>query len=128
MAGMSTYTATASRWDHGWQYMVDGVGATQSRTLATGIERVRDLIETVDGVDPATVEVDLRIDLGGLEDDAERARELVLTATRLQREAAAASRESVAELRAAGLSLADIGTMLRMSPARVSQLARSRRA
>ena len=42
---MSTYTVRATRWAHGWELHIDGVGVTQSRNLDGAEQMVRDYIE-----------------------------------------------------------------------------------
>ena len=44
---MKTWTVTAKRWAGGWELHIDGLGVTQSRTLATAERIVRDYIETL---------------------------------------------------------------------------------
>jgi hypothetical protein len=46
-ADTNTYNVTAKRWKHGWELHIDGVGVTQSRTLDTAEQMVRDYIETL---------------------------------------------------------------------------------
>lgn len=41
---MSAYNVTAKRWTHGWELHVDGVGVTQTRTLASAEKIARDYI------------------------------------------------------------------------------------
>lgn len=48
---MTTYTVRAERWSGGWELHVDGLGVTQSRTLAAAQQQARDYIETVLGTD-----------------------------------------------------------------------------
>ena len=45
--GTDKYNVTARRWKHGWELHIDGVGVTQSRTLDTAEQMVRDYIETL---------------------------------------------------------------------------------
>ena len=47
IVGTNTYNVTAKRWKHGWELHIDGVGVTQSRTLDTAEQMVRDYIETL---------------------------------------------------------------------------------
>jgi hypothetical protein len=42
-----TYDVTAKRWKHGWELQIEDVGVTQSRTLATAEQTVRDYVETL---------------------------------------------------------------------------------
>ena len=49
-----TYRVTAHPWTHGWELRIDGVGVTQSDTLETAEQAVRDY---------------LAVDLGGRPED-----------------------------------------------------------
>jgi hypothetical protein len=62
---------------------------------------------------------------GGLDEQARAAREATAAADTATREAAAQSRKSARDLRAAGLSGRDIAAILRVSAQRVSQLLKS---
>lgn len=124
---MTTYDVTARRWAHGWELHVDGVGVTQSRTLASAEDMVRDLIVLALDLDD-DAEFDVRITPvleGNLAAEAEAAREAVRKAEQARSEAAARSRKVARELKAAGLSGADIAAMLKVSTQRVSQLVNS---
>jgi len=57
MVEMSTYTATATREGRWWVIDVEGVGVTQSRTLADSHTWARGLIEAVTGEADADVSV-----------------------------------------------------------------------
>ena len=61
--GMATYNATAARTDDGWVVAVDGVGATQASTLADAGPLAADMVEGRLAVDPATIQVVVRIQL-----------------------------------------------------------------
>jgi hypothetical protein len=119
---MTAYTVRAKRWEHGWELHVDGVGVTQSRTLDAAGKMVRDYIESLTGHDAAGDTVEIRPDLGGLEDKAAAVREQIERTQRENQEAAAASRNLARECRAAGLSVTDIGIILGVSRGRASQL------
>ena len=54
---MSTYTVRATRWAHGWELHIDGVGVTQSRNLDGAGQMVRDYIESLTGRDTSNDEV-----------------------------------------------------------------------
>lgn len=43
----TTYTVRATRWRHGWELAVEGVGHTQAQTLAEADRQVRDYVATV---------------------------------------------------------------------------------
>jgi len=46
-----TITATAHRWEHGWELWIDGEPATQVASLDRAAQQVRDYLDTVE---PAT--------------------------------------------------------------------------
>lgn len=119
---MSTYGVTAKRWEHGWELHVDGVGVTQSITLAGAKQQVRDYIATVNDLEECTDEIDINVELGGLEDEARRATEDNVRAAAAQRRAAAQSRDVARKLRSAGLSVTDTAAVMGVSRGRVSQL------
>ena len=101
---------------------MDGVGVTQVRTLEHAKTQVCDLVETMTDSRPAEDDVDVALDIGELGTQAQNIREMTVQAADLQRRAAAASRQVVADMRAAGLSVSDIATVLGVSRGRVSQL------
>jgi hypothetical protein len=117
-----TYAVTARRWKHGWELHIDGVGVTQSRTLATADQMVRDYIETLTDQDVSTADVVITPELGALGKKVTTVRAQVDAAERAQRDAAKAKRELADDLRAAGLSVSDTAAILGVSRGRVSQL------
>ena len=117
------YTARARRWEHGWEIHIDGVGVTQVRVLEHAKKQACDLIDTMTDERPSEDEVEVRLDMGDLDDRAASAREMTARAAEAQREAAAATRQVVADLRNEGLSVSDIATILGVTRSRVSQLA-----
>lgn len=44
MAPVTAYNVTAKRWARGWELYIDGVGVTQSRSLATADRQVCDFL------------------------------------------------------------------------------------
>ncbi len=122
---MSIYRVRAKRWEHGWELHIDGVGVTQSRTLDGAGRMVRDYIGSLTGRDASGDVVEIRPDLGGLEDKAAAVREWVERAQRESREAAAESRKVARELREAGLSVSDAAAVLGVSRGRISQLGKA---
>ena len=123
---MTEYQVTARRWAHGWELHINGVGVTQSRTLASAERMARDYLAMDLGGDPQdyTVVVTPELD-GDLATEAEAARDAVREAERAQRDAASQSRDIARRLKEAGLSGADIAAVLRVSAQRVSQLINS---
>ncbi len=115
------YTVRAKRWQHGWELHIEGVGVTQSRSLASAESMVRDYVESLTG-DPVTGSVSIQPDLGGLERLALEARERTEQAQREARLAATESRRIARRLRKAGLSIGDTGVVMGVSKARASQL------
>lgn len=117
-----SYTVTAKRWEKGWELHIDGVGVTQSRTLADAERMVRDYLRLDEHADFETATVHIVPDLGSLHAEVQRAREHTRAAEVAQREAAAEARRVARELRRAGLSVTDTATVLGVSRGRVSQL------
>lgn len=105
-----TYPVVAKRWKRGWELHIDGVGVTQSTTLAEAEELVRDYLE-LDGLDPSA-DVTVVPKLGGLEAHVAAVRARVAHAQDETRAAAAASRSIARELRKAGLSVTDTAIVL----------------
>src|ERR1039458_9292204 len=125
IAGTNTYNVTAKRWKHGWELHIDGVGVTQSRTLDTAEQMVRDYIETLTDKDVSGDKVVITPDLGELDRKVTTVRELLAAADRQQQEARNSYRALAADLRAAGLSVDRKSTRLNSSRGRVSQLSKA---
>jgi hypothetical protein len=125
MAAMSTYNVRAKRWKHGWELHIDGVGVTQSRTLGTAEQMVRDYIETLTDKDVSGDKVVITPDLGELDGKVTTVRELLAAADRQQQEARNSYRALAADLRAAGLSVSHTAVILGVSRGRVSQLSKA---
>ena len=110
-----TYTVRAVRWAGGWELHIDDVGVTQTRTLATAENQVRDYLDSLLGIDTTDIDVVIVPDLGGLESTAHQIRaELDLAAT-AQVRAAEHSRQLVRALRDDGLSVTDADLALLLS-------------
>ena len=118
----TTYTVTAKRWKHGRELHSDGIGVTQSKTLATAEQMVRDYIETLTDQDVSGADVVITPELGALGRKVTTVRAQVDAAERAQRDAAKAKRQLADDLRAAGLSVSDTAAILGVSRGRVSQL------
>jgi DNA-directed RNA polymerase specialized sigma24 family protein len=120
---MSEVFVTASRWALGWDLEVDGLGATQVRTLAKAEQQVRDYLDTLDpSTDHAHWVIHVVPDIGDILDDIRQAREATLAAARAQAAAGRKMRDVAHRLRAQGLSMADTAILLGVSKGRVSQL------
>jgi len=123
---MTKYDVTARHWKRGWELHIEGVGVTQSRSLADAETMVRDYVESLTGADISADTVVITPEVGGgLDEEAHAAREAVAAADRATREAAARSRRAASDLRNAGLSGRDIAAILKVSAQRVSQLLKS---
>lgn len=121
-----SYHVTATRWAHGWELHIEGVGVTQSRTLTTAEATVRDYLELDEYVDHSTAEIVIKPELGGnLAAEAEAARLETKRAEELRDEAARKSRRVVHELKEAGLSGSEAAIVLGVSTQRISQLVKS---
>jgi len=125
IAGRTTYNVTAKRWKHGWELHIDGVGVTQSRTLDTAEQMVRDYIETLTDKDVSDDTVIIVPELGALDRKVSTVREQLAAADRQQQEARNSYRALAADLRAAGLSVSDTAAILGVSRGRVSQLSKA---
>jgi predicted XRE-type DNA-binding protein len=123
---MSTYSVRAKRWKHGWELHIDGVGVTQSRNLDGAEQMVRDYIETLTDRDTADDIIVIEPQVGGgLDGEADAAREALAEAEHALRAAAARSRHVAQRLSQEGLSGRDIAVILHVSAQRVSQLLKS---
>jgi hypothetical protein len=118
----SEHAVTAKRWGPGWELDIDGIGATQSKTLATAEQMIRDYIETLTDQDVSGADLAITPELGALEKKVKTVRAQVDAAERTQRDAAHAKRQLADDLRSAGLSVSDTAALLGVSRGRVSQL------
>lgn len=118
------YKATAKRWELGWELQVDGVGVTQSRSLATAEKMVREYVAAMLDIDDEysfDVTVEPHLD-GELAAEVEAVHETARRAGEARDKAVAQSRKTVRDLKAAGLSGSDVAVALGISTQRVSQL------
>lgn len=123
---MSTYDATAVRDGRWWMVHVPEVdGLTQTRRLADAEQMARELVAVtldvpVDDVDitVTVAEVD-GVDIAGA---VSAIRDERSEAARLEREALDRTAALARDLKAKGLSLRDVGTILGVSYQRVHQL------
>ncbi|OHV03716.1 hypothetical protein [Mycobacterium talmoniae] len=126
-------TAQAVRAGKWWAVNVPEVqGAfTQARNLKEVPAMVADAVHLLEDVPAEDVDVDVRVELDPAAAHAQaQAREAIERsdhAAQTQKAAAKQYREAVAQLRAAGFSLTDIGYLLDISFQRVSSLARQAR-
>lgn len=127
---MTTYQVTAERGSIKGRWVLQCVehpGAISETTrLSEAPELMREMIAFVAGVDPSTIEINLRPVLpAGLEVKLNGAKLAAREAEKRQREAAALSRGVVHALKAEGWSGADVAVTLGVSPQRVSQLSKN---
>lgn len=126
MAAVSYYKVTATRWEHGWELDIDGVGVTQSYSLADAERMVRDYLRLDLGDDIAQKsDIDFHLVIDGLERDVERVRTDVSHLADQQRQVASDSRALAHALHDKGLPGTDVARVLNISPQRVSQLLRA---
>lgn len=119
------YTATATRDGKWWVVEVDGMGATQGRSVTEARTMANDLVAAMLNVPIIDVDVSVMFQVEGvLGKEVEQAREATYAAELAQAEAAESFREVVANVKASGLSGADISAVLEVSPQRVSQLSK----
>lgn len=128
---MTSYDVIARRWARGWELHITDhhgahLGVTQARRLTEAERMVRDYLALDEHPDADTAPLTIRAELGAeLDSITTAARQAVHDAEQAQRDAAAQSRAAVRELKAAGLSGAEIAAVLDVSPQRVSQLVNS---
>ena len=96
-----------------------------SKRLDLAAEQIKDLISEREGVERCDVILKVETTIPGIMCDLDAAQEKMRTALRMQEEASKEIRDVVARLRSEGLSMRDIGVLLRISPQRVAQLAES---
>lgn len=96
-----------------------------TKRLDVATEQIKDLVHEYQGVDRCDVVVRVETSMPGIMCDLEVAQEKMREASRLQEEASREIRDVVARLRTEGLSMRDIGVLLRISPQRVAQLTES---
>ena len=121
---MSIYTALVSRDGRFWHVEVPEIDrVTQARNLNEVDLMARELVAIMTGAEPDTFELDVRIQLPDSVrahlSEVERARDAEAEA---RSRAAAELRAAAAELKNAGLSVRELGSVLGISYQRASQL------
>jgi hypothetical protein len=121
---MSTYTALVSRDGRFWHVEVPEIDrVTQARNLNEVDLMARDLVAIMTGVEPDSFELDVRVQLPDSVQahlsEVERARDAEAEA---RSHAATELRAAAAELKNAGLSVRELGSVLGISYQRASQL------
>lgn len=120
-------TAKARRSEGWWAVEIPEVdGAfTQAKRLDQVSALAADAVAVLEGISPDRVEVEaVDYDLGdpAMTRDIGEAKKLSRDAQRVAENASTAMRAVVRKLRERGLSVRDVGTILQISPQRVSQL------
>lgn len=122
---MTTFTARATRDnDRYWLVHIPELGHyTQARNVSEIETMARDLVATLRGVDPGSIQLEVDIQLpGNAQEHLARVETLRAEEAEARRAAAVEARAAAAELKQAGLSLRDIGKLLGVSFQRASQL------
>lgn len=116
-------TATAHKWEHGWELHLDGEPATQVTTLDKAEQQICDYLDTID---PDTNHSDWHVtivpEIGDLYAEVTAARTATEQASTAAITAAAQARTVARHLREAGFSVTDSAAILGVSRGRVSQL------
>lgn len=94
--------------------------STKRLDLAT--EQIKDLVHEFQGVDRCSIVVEVITTMPGIMCDLIAAQVKMQESQKLQQEASRETRDVIARLRTEGLSMRDIGVLLKISPQRVAQL------
>jgi DNA-directed RNA polymerase specialized sigma24 family protein len=125
VVAVKTYTAVCERVGGWWEITVPELDGrvTQAKRLDQVEEMVRSLVSLIVDVPADSFEVAIQPVLpDSASEEVRRARELRGEADRIAEAASMATRRAVRQLAGMGLTVRDIGTMLRLTPQRVSQL------
>jgi predicted RNase H-like HicB family nuclease len=117
-----TYTVMCRRSGGWWAISVPQIKGvhSQARRLDKVEAMAREAIALMLDADPATIEVEVRPEVPARVQGALKARRAARDA---ERRADEATRKAVAELMADGYTVRDAGSLLELSPQRVSQIA-----
>jgi pyruvate/2-oxoglutarate dehydrogenase complex dihydrolipoamide acyltransferase (E2) component len=122
---MKTYTAVCERVGGWWEITVPELDGrmTQARRLDQVDDTVRSLVSLIADVPSDSFEVAIRPTLPEpVREEVRQAAELRTEADRAAEAASKATRKAARDLAAIGLTVRDIGSALRLTPQRVSQL------
>jgi predicted transcriptional regulator len=110
-----------------WQVRVPALDdlMISSKRLDLAAEQIKDLVSEKEGIERCDVILKVETTIPGIVCDLEAAQDKMRSALRMQEEASKEMRDVVSRLRAEGLSMRDIGVLLKISPQRVAQLAES---
>lgn len=121
----TTARATATRSGKWWaiDVLFDGQEYhSQAKRLDQVAEMAADIVSMLTGVDASKVLVEVVADVPDVDVDVDEVQKASELATAAAERASRLSRDAVASLAAAGLTVRDIGKILHLSPQRVSQL------
>jgi len=96
-----------------------------SRRLDLAAEQIKDMISEKEGIERCDIILKVETTIPGIMIDLAVAQEKMRESLRLQEEASREVRDVVSRLRSEGLSMRDIGVLLKISPQRVAQLSES---
>lgn len=114
---------TAERWEKGWDLILDDDNATSVTHLKNAAQQVRDYLDTIEpDVDHSDIEVDINVDLDGLQDDIATARKATIEAALHQERAAAQLRKAAHSLKERKIPADDAAILLKVSKSRFYQL------
>lgn len=120
-------TATAHKWDQGWELHLDGEPVTQVVTLDKAEQQIRDYLDTIDfNTDHGNWNVTVVPEIGALYAEVTAARQATEDAATASVRAAAQARAAARHLRESGFSVTDSAVILQVSRGRVSQLVNGR--
>lgn len=120
---MKSYNVRAKRWARGWELHIEGVGVTQSHSLADAEDMATSYITMRTDEAPGTFTIAVIPEIGdGVDQAALEARKAQRKAEEALQSAARQLRSVTAELKGHGLTGRDIARVLDVTPQRVSQL------
>jgi hypothetical protein len=120
-----TYRTIVRREGSWWIVTVEGIGVTQARRLEEVEDMARDLVASMEDVDPGTIDLDVEVRVND-EVDQLRAeiQRLAQEADQLARRAREGKAALMRRLHEAKLSVRDVGKLTGVSHQRVSQIIR----
>lgn len=123
---MTRYNVTATRWEGGWELDIEGVGVTQSPSLKTADKMIRSYLRMdFDEAGAKAADIEVTVDLDGLEKDAASVRSEIEQLNALSAKVSRDSRNLATRLKRDGLTGADAAEVMGISEQRFSQLINS---
>lgn len=122
---MKTINVTASRWSGGWELEITENKHTQVRHLANARQQVVDYLDSIDeSQSHETWVINIIPDIGNIRNELKEAQTATHRALKAQEKAALKTRKVVKTLISEGYTKTDIATLMGVSRARISQLAK----